>query len=218
MPRKAMVPSSRRPPRRAGSAWHVAEVVSHLPGTNQISVRLSNQSGRATQNVIAAVGQNFRGGDRALVVRASGETAWIAVVKVRDSKETGMDGLYDAPGAMLHAPTNFTVTGFTDAILAGWEAWPGAVVCFELQVNDSASEEGATTVYTRGSYYIQAVTRPTTKYIRARSILYFPDVGEISRSGWTGWDSATAPGPHLANGIQQLEWDELMTRHIIQGA
>lgn len=197
----------------------VGEVMGKLPGSSRISVRPALGSGRSIQNVIVAGGVNFEAGDRVLLVRVPAETAWIALAKVRDTYEYGNE-ITEGEGAQnMHPPSNFAVAAYTDLILVEWEGWSGDTLCFEVQNNSSAAESDSSNFYTRGSYYIYPVpVEPLTRYFRVRTVRYNVTAGVAYYSGWTDWSSATAPGPHMANAIQQLEFDEFMTKHVMEGA
>ncbi len=220
MSRRPVVRDARPPSRPSVFArLIVGEVIGQLPGARRISVRPASGSGKSIQNVIVSEDVDYQAGDRVLLARVPTENAWIALTKVRDTNEYGSE-ITEAEGAQnMHPPSNFAVAGYTDLILAEWEGWAGDTLCFEIQHNSSAAEANASSFYTRGSYHVYPVpTEPLTRYFRIRTVKYDVPRGVAYYSGWTDWSSASAPGPHIANGIQQLELDELMTKHVIQGA
>jgi hypothetical protein len=214
------MPARRRPrPTEKPSDIFVGEVVAHMPGSNRIHVRMTNRSGRALRNVITAVNEPFRSGDRALIIKAPNEEHWIAVTRVNDTAEWGGLGgtALSTPESSLYPPTNFAVFGTRQALIALWDIYPGFTACYEVQINSSASATGATSWYTRGSHYIYEVTEPVTKYMRVRSLIYDMEEITLSYSGWSAWDSASSAGPHTANAILAAELDYQLTRHVISG-
>lgn len=217
--RKPAMPARRRPRGRdKPSDIFVGEVVAHMPGSNRIHVRMTNRSGRALRNVITAVDEPFRAGDRALIIKAPNEESWIAVTRVNNTSEWGVGGsTLTSPESSLFPPTNFTVYPTRQAFVATWSIYPGFAACYEVQVNDSASATGAESWYTRGSHYVYEVTEPTTKYMRVRSLIYDMEEITLSYSGWSAWASAISPGPHMANAILAAELDYRLTRHVMEG-
>jgi len=101
---------------------------------------------------------------------------------------------------ILAPPNNFTVTGVPAAILACWDTYPGEDLCWQVQYNTSAAEDGSetTALATRGSYYIYPVVddeadsgAAETLYFRVRAVRWISD-NNVMYSAWSAWTEGTS--------------------------
>lgn len=170
----------------------IAAVVRHLAGTNRATIRLSNLSGRSVRDVVVPEGVSLQDGDRVIVARVDDNPEWIILTRILDTSEHGLHSSPTLGRNEMHPPSNFTVTGAMGMVIAQWDAWTGNTVCWEIQHNSSAVETGATTFYTRGSYFIYPSVTAATRYVRVRAVRYDPDLHAAWYSSWTGWASDTS--------------------------
>jgi len=191
--RKPRVMPVRRAGRREGIPnLTIGYVTNRPPGSTRASVRLSGQSSRAIRNVKAADGVEFRSGDQVLVANIADSQEWVIVARILDVSEAAGYLASGAASSQLHPPSGFTVFGAIGAVVANWQSWSGSTVCWQVQYNSSASESGASTLYTYGSYFFYHAASPATQYIRVRGIRYDVSTGSAHYSGWTEWAGDTS--------------------------
>lgn len=185
-------PGAGVPKRSPYSVIEVGTVVSAPAGAKRIDVRLPGGANRVIRNVLTIEGQFLQRDDRVVVARTPSETAWVALSKVANSSEGGGGTAVDSMGQPvypLHPPVGLTVTGYLDTIIATWTCWTGDGVCWQVQHNSSASESGATTLYTYGHEVVYPVRDETARYFRVRAIRYNWISASTEYSTWTSWTS-----------------------------
>lgn len=196
----------------------IGEVVGNLPGSSKLRVRCSALGNRAISDVISVEGIDFHAGDRVLLAHAPSERSYIALAKVRDTKEYGPSVSKVFGKEQLTPPGNFRVWALHGLIVAEWEGWAGNSLCFHLQHNSSAAEGGASDFYTRGSHYFYPVSGAAeTRYFRIRSLRY--DVKEYRTyfSGWSEWASGSAVDPSYEMALFMNDIDLILDHHIVDG-
>jgi hypothetical protein len=164
----------------------IAIVVATHPGSNRVSVRLADGPGRVLKRVLLPDNLLLSADDRVLVCRTQSEIPWMVVARVQTTDEYGLLAGKAANQNQLHPPENFAVTGYYGAVLATWDAWPGAALCWEVQWTSSEEEYDGLT-YTCGGMHLQLVTDNSVLYMRVRAILYDTDEMLAFASAWSGW-------------------------------
>jgi hypothetical protein len=166
--------------------FEIAYVIGLMPGRVKIRIRGSNV-GR-----IAKVANHLAGaiqiGDEVMIARASEYDDWIIIAS------TGSENRQDIlRSEMLAPPADFVAKSGAGIIVLAWSAPVHAVPSFQIQHNDSASEEEANNIFVSGTQYIyipESENETATRYFRIRSVS-----SDLNASGWSDWVSAT-PG-HL---------------------
>lgn len=167
-------------------------VVAVRPGSNQVSVRLSNLSGHTVENVTVPAGQTFQSGDRVLLTSLPHSPSWVAITKILDTDEYGLWASQQVGERELHPPNNFTVVGGVGLVMAQWDAYTGNTVCWEIEHNSSPTTAGSSSLYTRGSYFLYPSVDEVTRYVRVRAVRYNVSTHEAWHSRWSSWASATS--------------------------
>jgi len=158
-----------------------------------------------------------------MMVRGQGEVAWLAAAKVLSTAEYASAQSTAQAEWQLYAPSNFTVTGFSEFILVEWQVWSGNVMCFEIQYNTYGTENGATSWYTYGNYRIHRGAAGSTYYFRVRSIHYDADNNTVVATAWTDWASASVgaagsgagASAHVVGGLE-AEFDFWRSQHVVE--
>ena len=168
-------------------------VIDTRAGARMCRVRLDNLSKRTIKNVIIPTGEDLQSGDIVILANLGQDPRWVIITRIQEGSDLGQHLSPTNQGTtQLHPPNNFTVTGIDGAVKAEWDCWAGNTVCWEVQHNDSATDAGASTRYTRGSYFFYFSTTPVTRYIRVRAVRYDVELNQAYYSAWSAWDSATS--------------------------
>ena len=166
----------------------VAEVIaSSSRGINTMSVRLLG-GGRVYKNIQATSSAEI--GSKVLLAKVRGLDRPVVIGQILNTITASAQS---AQAASLTPPASFTVTGGPRVIRVEWDDYPGEVFCYQLQVNDSAAEDGddVDAIVTRGSYYLYETTVGTTKYFRVRAVRYIGP-NNVMFSSWSDWTGGTA--------------------------
>lgn len=180
----------------------VGKVADVNPATGKLTIRLTNQSGQTLRDVFIPEDVVLQSGDRVLMVRPNDGSGWMAVTKVIDHREYGLKYSQMHWERERHPPNNLTPNSGIGFIAFGWDAWPGDAVCWEVQHNESASESGASRMYTLGSYYLYVSSSPEreeTRYVRVRAVRYDVKRNLCFYSRWGEWTDGTtlvSPSSH----------------------
>jgi len=206
------------PFRLEGTAILTGVVASHQPGTNLIDVRIGNAR-RVVRKVRITYGAEYQPGDVVVIVRTPVEQGWIAVARVQNNDEYGLNAALVQAANQLHPPSSFTVDTVGGLIIAEWEGWAGASVCFQIQHNSSTTELYADEFFTRGSYFLYETTAVETRFFRIRSVRYDVVNNESYYSAWTDWQSATSSlsqeDTHNLLLVHMHDMDEMWTMHLL---
>ena len=148
------------------------------------SVQLA-ESGRFLRNVPAIQGVELIIGATVIVARI-GRADWRIIGAMEaENAITATRGNTN----VVAQPQNLTTTEQAGYCAIEWDAAYFLINCYELQVNASAGETGATTIITDNSQY-DYYASPATYYARVRA------VGEnYDRGSWTDWTSAPVGEP-----------------------
>ena len=171
-------------------------VIDTRVATGMCRVRLDNLSKRTIKNVIIPTGSNLQSGDRVLLANLGQDPKWVIITRVQEGSDLGQHLSPTSQGTtQLHPPNNLSVTGIDGAVKAEWDCWAGNTVCWDIQHNDSATDAGASTRYTRGAYFFYHSSTAVTRYIRVRAVRYDVELNQAYYSAWSAWDSATSTVP-----------------------
>jgi len=181
---------------------NIGVVVDVPPGSNRISVRLGNLSGRTIRNVAIPDNITFQSGDRVLLLNVGQEPRWIAVTRILDTAETGLRASRLSGENELPPPNTFSVPGGMGLVIGSWDAFTGNTVCWEVEHNSTPLTTGAESQYTRGSYFLYSTQVRETRYVRVRSLRYDVAAYEAYYSRWSNWGSATSTA--VSTGIQPV--------------
>ena len=167
-------------------------VVSQQPGTNTVDVRLARSGNRVIRQVLIPHGAQFSQGDLVLICTTQTLTGWVALTRIQDQDSYGLESSALQQASELHPPSNFTVTATDELIIAKWDGWPGAAVCFWVQHKaDSRTDDAAEELYTYGSYFIYPASINETRCVRVSSVRYDVIASVAYYSAWTDWRYAT---------------------------
>lgn len=157
------------------------------------AVRIRLLGSRTFQEAGIGRGIDAQLGDRVVAVRAD-NGKWIVISAYDTTRAGGTQS--DIDDGVLSPPSNFSVTGYAGVILAQWDIPPQAQdITIEVQINDSETDVGATTVTTRSHAVAYFCGAGTTRYFRVRMVR-----GDYEKSAWTSWASATSALLGVADG------------------
>lgn len=170
----------------------IGEIINVHPGGTYVTMRVGIGSTRTVRDVIVADGLELAGGDHVLAAHVGDSPRWVIITRVLDTDAVGLNIGNSLGENQLNPPNNFSVDGGVGLVIASWEGWPGNTVCWQVQHNSSATETGASTFYTRGSYFLYPSVSIVTHYARVRAVRYNVGTGQAFYSRWSSWDSATS--------------------------
>jgi len=161
-------------------------------GTRNVSVRLSG--GRVCTRTLTCTDE-LSPGDEVIVARMEGRDRLIVLAKVQSQYASSTTGT----SAILAPPSNLTATGAPGLIIVEWDDYPGEILCWQVQYNTAAQEDGATdAIVTRGSYYIHEIVDSssdlgdeTTRYFRVRAVRWLGS-NNVMYSAWSAWTTGTS--------------------------
>jgi len=130
--------------------------------------------------------------DRVLVCKTGSELGWMVVARVQTTDEYGLLAGKKANQNQLHPPENFLVSGYYGAVLAQWDAWPGAALCWEVHWCSEPGDSYDGMTYTGGGMHLQLHTESSMLYMRVRAIRYDMEELQAFASAWTAWQGARA--------------------------
>ena len=196
----------------------IAVVVAPQPGSNRVSVRLAGSSGRVLRHVLMPDNLLLSTDDRVLICRTQSEQGWMVVARVQTTDEYGLLAGRKANQNQLHPPENFAVNGYYGAILATWDAWPGAALTWEVQWCSEPTDYYDGYTYTGGGMHFQLHAENTLLYLKVRAIQYDMDEMRAFASAWTAWKGAR-PLVWPANISAQMDqlaaiMEEIWARHL----
>ena len=168
-------------------------VVSQQPGTNTVDVRVARSGNRVIRQVLIPHGAQFSQGDLVLICTTQTLTGWVAITRIQDLDSYGLESSALQQAAQLHPPSNLTVAASGRLIIAQWDTWAGSPICFLVQHKaDPRTDVAASTLYTRGSYYVYSASGINeTRYFRVSSLRYDVATNKAYYSAWTAWMHAT---------------------------